>query len=59
MADWISVHPLNPQKRLLAQIGAHLRKGAVIAYPTDSCYALGCHLGDKAASDRIRAIRHR
>lgn len=57
MADWISVHPLNPQKRLLAQIGAHLRKGAVIAYPTDSCYALGCHLGDKAASDRIRAIR--
>lgn len=57
MANWISVHPLNPQQRLLAQIGAALRKGAVIAYPTDSCYALGCHLGDKAASDRIRAIR--
>lgn len=57
MANWISLHPVNPQKRLVAQIGAFLRKGSVIAYPTDSCYALGCHLGDKAAADRIRNIR--
>lgn len=56
-AEWFSIHPLNPQKRLLEKIAARLREGAVIAYPTDSCYALGCHLGDKAASDRLRSIR--
>jgi tRNA threonylcarbamoyl adenosine modification protein (Sua5/YciO/YrdC/YwlC family) len=57
MADFIAVHPLNPQQRLLSQVASRVRQGAVIAYPTDSCYALGCHLGDKQAADRIRNIR--
>ena len=56
-ADWLHVHPLNPQKRLLDRVAARLREGAVIVYPTDSCYALGCHLGDKNAADRLREIR--
>src|ERR1700741_3583802 len=56
-AEWHHIHPLNPQKRLLDKTAARLRAGAVIVYPTDSCYALGCHLGDKEAADRIRAIR--
>lgn len=56
-AEWHQIHPLNPQKRLLNQVAERLRAGAVIAYPTDSCYALGCRLGDKAAADRLRAIR--
>lgn len=55
--EWLQLHPLNPQKRFLDKAVARLREGAVIVYPTDSCYALGCHLGDKAATDRIRAIR--
>lgn len=53
----LQIHPVNPQKRLLQQVVDHLRAGAVIVYPTDSAYALGCHIGDKAALDRIRAIR--
>lgn len=57
MADWFELHPENPQKRLLAQIAVRVRQGAVIAYPTDSCYALGCHLDDKEAADRLRRIR--
>ena len=57
MADWIELHPVNPQKRLLAQVVERIRSGAVVAYPTDSCYALGCHLDDKAAADRLRRIR--
>lgn len=57
MANWFEVHPVNPQARLLAQAAVHLRQGAVIAYPTDSCYALGCHLDDKAAAERLRRIR--
>lgn len=56
-ADWHRLHPLNPQKRLLDKAVARVREGGVIAYPTDSCYALGCRLGDKAAADRVRAIR--
>lgn len=56
-ADWIELHPANPQKRLLAQIAERVRAGAVIAYPTDSCYALGCHLDDRDAADRLRRIR--
>lgn len=56
-ADWFELHPDNPQKRLLAQMAERLRAGAVIAYPTDSCYALGCHLGDKDAAERLRRIR--
>jgi tRNA threonylcarbamoyl adenosine modification protein (Sua5/YciO/YrdC/YwlC family) len=51
------VHPDNPQPRLLRQAAEIIRNGGVAAYPTDSCYALGCHLGDKAAVDRIRRIR--
>ncbi|MEO8038176.1 MAG: L-threonylcarbamoyladenylate synthase, partial [Betaproteobacteria bacterium] len=57
MAQLFSVHPQNPQRRLLDQAAALVRAGAVIVYPTDSCYALGCHLGDKAAVERIRTIR--
>ncbi|HVT36871.1 MAG TPA: L-threonylcarbamoyladenylate synthase [Nevskiaceae bacterium] len=57
MADWIQLHPVNPQQRLLAQVAVRLRQGAVIAYPTDSCYALGCHLDDRDAADRLRRIR--
>ncbi len=57
MANWFELHPINPQARLLAQAAVHLRQGAVIAYPTDSCYALGCHLDDKAAAERLRRIR--
>jgi len=56
-AEWFNVHPLNPQKRLLERIAARVRDGAVIAYPTDSCYALGCHLDDKTAIERLRTIR--
>jgi tRNA threonylcarbamoyl adenosine modification protein (Sua5/YciO/YrdC/YwlC family) len=56
-AEWLHLHPLNPQKRLLDKVAARVREGAVIVYPTDSCYALGCHLGDKTAADRVRAIR--
>jgi tRNA threonylcarbamoyl adenosine modification protein (Sua5/YciO/YrdC/YwlC family) len=56
-AQWLDVHPVNPQKRALNLAATRLREGAVIAYPTDSCYALGCHLDDKDAADRLRRIR--
>ncbi len=57
MAQYFEVHPDNPQKRLIRQAVDIVRDGGVIAYPTDSCYALGCHIGDKAAMERIRRIR--
>lgn len=57
MAEWLNIHPVNPHQRQLAQVAARLRAGAVIAYPTDSCYALGCHLDDREAAERIRRIR--
>jgi tRNA threonylcarbamoyl adenosine modification protein (Sua5/YciO/YrdC/YwlC family) len=57
MAQYFSVHPENPQPRLIRQAVDIIRSGGVIAYPTDSCYALGCHIGDKAAMERIRRIR--
>jgi len=57
MTRWLDVHPQNPQARLLAQAAVSLRQGGVIAYPTDSCYALGCHLDDRAAAERLRRIR--
>lgn len=57
MAQFFSVHPDNPQPRLIRQAAELVRGGAVIAYPTDSCYALGCHLDDKDAVARIRQIR--
>lgn len=56
-ADWHRLHPLNPQKRLLDKTVARVKDGGVIVYPTDSCYALGCRLGDKNAAERIRRIR--
>ena len=56
-AEFLEVHTQNPHLRQVRQIVARLREGAIIAYPTDSCYAFGCHIGDKAAVDRIRAIR--
>lgn len=51
------LHPKNPQARLIRMAVDILREGGVIAYPTDSCYALGCHLGDKDALERIRTLR--
>jgi tRNA threonylcarbamoyl adenosine modification protein (Sua5/YciO/YrdC/YwlC family) len=56
-AIWIEVHPDNPQARLLTQVVEHVRRGGVIAYPTDSGYALGCHLDDRDAAERLRRIR--
>jgi tRNA threonylcarbamoyl adenosine modification protein (Sua5/YciO/YrdC/YwlC family) len=53
---WL-VHPDNPQQRLLSQAGKCIRNGGVVAYPTDSGYALGCCLDNKEAMDRIRSIR--
>ncbi len=57
MAKFVRIHPVNPQKRLIAPVAEVLHGGGVVVYPTDSCYALGCHIGDKAAMDRIRRIR--
>ncbi|HNV53953.1 MAG TPA: Sua5/YciO/YrdC/YwlC family protein, partial [Pseudomonadales bacterium] len=57
MSQFFQIHPQNPQPRLLQQAVAILRKEGVIAYPTDSAYALGCRLENKAGADRIRAIR--
>lgn len=57
MAQLFNIFPDNPQQRLIRQAAAMLREGAVIVYPTDSCFALGCHIGDRAAQDRIRRIR--
>ncbi|HHH36113.1 MAG TPA: threonylcarbamoyl-AMP synthase [Gammaproteobacteria bacterium] len=56
--QYLRIHPDNPQQRLISQAVAVLRHGGVAAYPTDSSYALGCQLGDKAAVERIRRIRH-
>ncbi|MGI9133446.1 MAG: L-threonylcarbamoyladenylate synthase [Rhodoferax sp.] len=57
MAQYFEVHPDNPQLRLLKQAISLLDKGAVVAVPTDSSYALVCHLDDKAAADNLRRIR--
>lgn len=57
MAQYFHVHPDNPQPRLIHQAVEIIRAGGVIVYPTDSSYALGCHIGDKAAMERIRRIR--
>ena len=57
MAQFFSMHPDNPQPRLIKQAAEMLRNGAVIVYPTDSGYAIGCHLDDKEAVARIRQIR--
>jgi tRNA threonylcarbamoyl adenosine modification protein (Sua5/YciO/YrdC/YwlC family) len=57
VAEYLEVHPKNPQPRLIRKAADIVRQGGVIAYPTDSCYALGCHVGDKDALERIRRIR--
>jgi len=57
MAQYFEVHPTHPQKRFLEKAARAIDSGAVAVYPTDSCYAIGCHIGDKQAMDRIRAIR--
>lgn len=57
MAQFFSIHPDNPQQRLIDKAVEILQRGGLIVYPTDSAYALGCHIGDKMALDRIRALR--
>ena len=57
MAKVLEIHPDNPQPRGVAEIVETIRDGGLIAYPTDSSYAFGCHIGDKRAMDRIRRIR--
>lgn len=57
MSQLFHIHPENPQARLIREAVKIIQQGGVIAYPTDSCYALGCHLGDKRAMERILAIR--
>jgi len=57
MAQYFELHRQNPQLRLIRRAAEIVRDGGVIAYPTDSCYALGCHIGDAAALERLRRIR--
>jgi tRNA threonylcarbamoyl adenosine modification protein (Sua5/YciO/YrdC/YwlC family) len=57
VAEYLEIHPKNPQARLMRRAADIVREGGVIAYPTDSCYALGCHVGDADALERIRRIR--
>jgi tRNA threonylcarbamoyl adenosine modification protein (Sua5/YciO/YrdC/YwlC family) len=57
VSQFFQLHPDNPQARLVRQAVDIVRGGGVVVYPTDSAYALGCHIGDKAAMDRIRRIR--
>ena len=57
MSQYFELHPTTPQARLIRRAADIVRAGGVIAYPTDSCYALGCHIGDKDALERVRRIR--
>ncbi len=57
MSQFFQIHPDNPQVRLIKRAAELIRGGAVVVYPTDSAYALGCHLGDRKALDRIMALR--
>lgn len=57
MSQFFSIHPDNPQPRLINEAVKIIQQGGVVIYPTDSCYAIGCHLGDKRAMERIIAIR--
>ncbi len=57
MARLVEIHPTNPQPRRIAEVVAVIRQGGLIAYPTDSSFAFGCHIGDKKAMDRIQRIR--
>ncbi|MFF1556441.1 L-threonylcarbamoyladenylate synthase [Streptomyces sp. NPDC058279] len=58
MAKYFDVHPENPQQRTIGNVADSIRSGALVAYPTDSLYALGCQLGNRDGLDRIRSIRH-
>ena len=57
MPQRFNIHPQNPQARLIAEAVKIIKKGGIMAYPTDSSYALGCHIGDAKALERIRSIR--
>lgn len=57
MAIFLEIHPKNPQPRLIRQAVQIIRDGGLVVYPTDSCYAFGCHIGDKDAVERIARIR--
>jgi tRNA threonylcarbamoyl adenosine modification protein (Sua5/YciO/YrdC/YwlC family) len=58
VAAYVEIHPVDPQPRLVEQVVGVLRGGGLIAYPTDSCYALGCTIGNTDGLDRIRSLRH-
>ena len=58
MSQYFVIHPVTPQKRLIHRAIEIIDLGGLIVYPTDSCYALGCHIGDKQATQRIRKIRN-
>lgn len=57
MSQYFSVHPTHPQQRLLKQAAEIVSRGGLVVYPTDTTYALGCHIGDKNALDRVRQLR--
>jgi tRNA threonylcarbamoyl adenosine modification protein (Sua5/YciO/YrdC/YwlC family) len=57
MTEFLVLHPQNPQRRLIRRAAEVVRAGGLIAYPTDSCYAFGWHLGNKAAQERVRRLR--
>ena len=57
MAQFFEIHPDNPQRRLIQQAVSIIDRGGLVIYPTDSSYALGCHIGDKSAMERIQRIR--
>ncbi len=57
MSQFFTLHPTHPEPRLIKRAVDIVRGGGLIAYPTDSCYALGCHIGDKGAMERIRRVR--
>jgi tRNA threonylcarbamoyl adenosine modification protein (Sua5/YciO/YrdC/YwlC family) len=57
VATYVEVHPADPQPRVIAQAARLLRDGGLIAYPTDSCFAFGCQVGNRSGLDRIRSIR--
>lgn len=57
MTQYLTIHPTHPQTRLLQQAVKVIEDGGLVVYPTDSCYALGCHLGDKDALERMRQLR--
>ncbi len=57
MSQYFSIHPTHPQQRLLTRAGEIIAAGGLVVYPTETTYAIGCHIGDKQALDRIRQIR--